>query len=42
MIEIGASDVLLVVDIQNDFCAGGALAVSGADEVVPFINGLAR
>jgi len=42
MIEIGESDVLLVVDIQNDFCAGGALAVPGADEVVPFINGLAR
>lgn len=42
MIEIGESDVLLVVDIQNDFCAGGALAVPGADEAVPFINGLAR
>jgi nicotinamidase/pyrazinamidase len=35
-------DVLLVVDIQNDFCPGGALAVPGGDEVVPVINALAR
>jgi nicotinamidase/pyrazinamidase len=32
---------LLVVDVQNDFCPGGALAVPGGDEVVPAINGLA-
>jgi nicotinamidase/pyrazinamidase len=31
---------LIVVDIQNDFCAGGALAVPGADEVVPLVNDL--
>ena len=31
---------LLVIDVQNDFCAGGALAVSGGDEVVPPINRL--
>ncbi|MCC7275948.1 MAG: bifunctional nicotinamidase/pyrazinamidase [Alphaproteobacteria bacterium] len=31
-------DVLLVVDIQNDFCAGGALAVPDADAIVPLIN----
>ncbi|MGM3172625.1 bifunctional nicotinamidase/pyrazinamidase [Dickeya lacustris] len=29
---------LLLVDIQNDFCAGGALAVSGGDEVVAVAN----
>lgn len=31
---------LLIVDVQNDFCPGGALAVSGGDQVVPVINGL--
>lgn len=31
---------LIVVDIQNDFCPGGALAVSGGDEVMPLINRL--
>ncbi|HJR50169.1 MAG TPA: bifunctional nicotinamidase/pyrazinamidase [Gemmatimonadales bacterium] len=35
-------DVLLVVDIQNDFCPGGALAVPRGDEVVPIVNGLSR
>jgi nicotinamidase/pyrazinamidase len=35
-------DVLLVVDVQNDFCPGGALAVPGGDQVVPVINALAR
>lgn len=29
---------LLVVDLQNDFCPGGALAVPGGDMVVPVIN----
>jgi nicotinamidase/pyrazinamidase len=32
---------LLVVDVQNDFCAGGALAVPDGDAVVPVINRLA-
>lgn len=32
---------LLVVDVQNDFCPGGALAVPKGDEVVPVINRLA-
>jgi len=40
--QIGPGDVLLVVDIQNDFCPGGALAVPRGDEVVPLINGLAQ
>jgi nicotinamidase/pyrazinamidase len=30
---------LVVVDVQNDFCPGGSLAVSEGDRVVPFING---
>ena len=40
--KIKDTDVLVVVDIQNDFCPGGALAVPQGDEVVPIINGLAR
>jgi nicotinamidase/pyrazinamidase len=35
-----SSDALLVIDVQNDFCPGGALAVAGGDAVVPVINGL--
>ncbi|HXP32115.1 MAG TPA: bifunctional nicotinamidase/pyrazinamidase [Stellaceae bacterium] len=34
------NDALLVVDVQNDFCPGGALAVSRGDEIVPLINRL--
>ena len=33
---------LLVVDIQNDFCPGGSLAVAGGDEVVGPTNGLIK
>lgn len=36
-----ADDVLIVIDAQNDFCPGGALAVPGGDEVMPLINQLA-
>ena len=39
--KITARDVLLVVDVQNDFCPGGRLAVPRGDEVVPLINRLA-
>src|SRR6202051_1918686 len=35
-------DLLLVIDVQNDFCPGGALAVAGGDAVVPVINRLAE
>jgi nicotinamidase/pyrazinamidase len=35
------SDVLLVVDVQNDFCPGGRLPVSRGNEVVPLINRMA-
>ncbi len=31
---------LLVIDIQNDFCPGGALAVKGADEIVKAVNAI--
>jgi len=37
---LGDDDLLLVIDVQNDFCAGGALAVGDADAVVPVINRL--
>jgi nicotinamidase/pyrazinamidase len=29
---------LVIVDVQNDFCPGGSLAVAGGDEVVPVLN----
>jgi len=35
-----SDSLLLIVDVQNDFCPGGALAVTGGDEVVPVINSL--
>ena len=35
------TDALLVVDVQNDFMPGGALAVPGGDEIVPLVNRLA-
>jgi nicotinamidase/pyrazinamidase len=31
---------LIVIDVQNDFCPGGALAVAGGDEIIPVVNGL--
>ncbi|MDH3195806.1 MAG: bifunctional nicotinamidase/pyrazinamidase [Hyphomicrobiales bacterium] len=40
MIKPGERDCLVVVDVQNDFCPGGALAVPDGDAVVPVINGL--
>ena len=35
------NSVLLIIDVQNDFCPGGLLAVNGGDEIVPLINKLA-
>lgn len=35
-----ATEALIVIDVQNDFCPGGALAVSGGDEIISRINGL--
>jgi nicotinamidase/pyrazinamidase len=34
------TEALIVIDVQNDFCPGGALAVPGGDEIVPGINAL--
>ncbi|MCL4162678.1 UNVERIFIED_CONTAM: hypothetical protein GTU68_050549 [Idotea baltica] len=34
------TDALIVIDVQNDFCEGGALAVPGGDEVVAPINAM--
>jgi nicotinamidase/pyrazinamidase len=34
-------EVLLVIDVQNDFCPGGALAVPQGDEIIPAVNRLA-
>src|ERR1041385_8482774 len=36
--QLGPADALIVVDVQNDFCPGGALAVAGGDEVIPVLN----
>ena len=38
----GEHDLLLVVDVQNDFCSRGALALPGGEQVVAPINRLAR
>jgi nicotinamidase/pyrazinamidase len=35
-----AVKTLLVIDVQNDFCPGGALAVPGGDEILPLVNEL--
>jgi nicotinamidase/pyrazinamidase len=36
------TDVLLVIDLQNDFCPGGSLAVKDGDAIIPLINALGR
>ncbi len=36
------TDVLLVIDVQNDFCPGGALAVPEGDRIIPVVNRLAE
>jgi nicotinamidase/pyrazinamidase len=40
--QIRHDDVLLIIDVQNDFCPGGALAVADGDAVVPVVNRLAE
>ena len=37
-IKLTVSDALLLVDVQNDFCPGGSLAVADGDAVVPALN----
>ena len=34
------NEALIVVDMQNDFCPGGALAVPGGDAIIPIVNRL--
>jgi len=41
ILTIGPRDVLLVIDMQNDFMPGGALAVAEGDAIVPLVNRLA-
>jgi nicotinamidase/pyrazinamidase len=41
MPPLQSTDALLVIDVQNDFMPGGALAVADGDAVVPIINALA-
>lgn len=36
----GDTAALIVIDVQVDFCPGGALAVAGGDEIVPGVNSL--
>ncbi len=40
-VEPRPGDALVAIDVQNDFCPGGSLAVARGDEVVPVINRLA-
>src|ERR1700722_1369400 len=40
--QLQPTDVLLVIDLQNDFMPGGALAVAEGDTIVPLINSLAQ
>ncbi len=35
-----ADQALIVIDVQNDFCPGGALAVAGGDQIIDPINAL--
>ena len=37
-IEMSKSDALVVVDVQNDFCTNGKLAIQGGEQVVPVLN----
>lgn len=37
-LDIRDTDCLLIIDVQNDFCSGGSLAVSNAESIIPLIN----
>jgi nicotinamidase/pyrazinamidase len=41
-IPVDSKAALIIVDVQNDFCPGGALAVAEGDHVVPVLNEYAR
>ncbi|HYW91427.1 MAG TPA: nicotinamidase [Gammaproteobacteria bacterium] len=36
--KLGRGDALFLVDVQNDFCPGGSLAVAGGAEIIPVLN----
>jgi nicotinamidase/pyrazinamidase len=36
--ELRTHDALIIADVQNDFCRGGALEVPGSNEVIPILN----
>jgi nicotinamidase/pyrazinamidase len=38
ILQLTAGDALLIVDVQNDFLPGGALAVPSGEEVIPILN----
>ena len=40
--HISRQDVLIIVDVQNDFCTGGALAVPQGEAIVPVANRIAQ
>lgn len=40
MKKLPNNTALIIVDVQNDFCSGGALAVPNGDAVVPVLNGI--
>lgn len=40
--QLTPTDCLLIIDVQNDFLPGGALAVPGGDQVIPVVNRLAK
>lgn len=39
--HVTPNDILLVVDVQNDFCPGGQLAVAGGNEIIPVVHKIA-
>jgi nicotinamidase/pyrazinamidase len=41
-LQLRPTDALLIIDLQNDFCPGGRLAVAGGHDIVPTINALAN
>jgi len=41
-LDVRADDALIIIDPQNDFCPGGALAVAGGDEIMADIDALAE
>ncbi|MCS7374894.1 MAG: isochorismatase family protein, partial [archaeon GB-1845-036] len=37
-INVGRKDALIIVDVQRDFCPGGALPVPEGDKIIPNLN----